>query len=85
MHEQNELRGQLLALCFDHIDKGDAFKSAITGFVACIGAAAVCAAVLPPAARERLIDEAEGTLLKHANKRAEEMRSGELDQQLAGH
>ena len=81
--EQNELRNQILALCLDHIDKD--VDNCITAFVACIGAAAVCAAVLPPKARETLIDEAEGTLLAHANKRAEEMRSGELDQQLAGH
>ena len=81
--EQNELRDQMLSLCFDHIDKD--VRNAITAYVACIGAAAVCAAVLPPAARERLIIETEGSLLSHANKRAEEMRSGELDQQLAGH
>lgn len=81
-HPQNELRDQILALCFDHIDKD--IKNVITAFVACIGAAACCAAVLPPAARERLIDEADGSLLAHANKRAAEMRSGDLDSQLAG-
>ena len=83
MSEQNELRDQIVSLSFDFIDKD--INNCINAFVACIGAAAICAAVLPPAARETLIVEAEGSLLKHANKRAKEMRSGELDRALTGH
>lgn len=83
MSEQNELRDRIVSLCFDYIDKD--ITNCVNAFVACIGAAAICAAVLPPAARETLIDEAEGSLLAHANKRAKEMRSGELDHALTGH
>ena len=83
MSEQNELRDRIVSLCFDYIDKD--ITNCVSAFVACVGATAICAAVLPPAARETLIVEAEGSLLEHANKRAREMRSGELDQALTGH
>lgn len=80
---QIELRNAIIALCHDYIDKD--LRNIIPAYVACIGAAAVCAAVLPPDARETLIAESEGAMLASANKRADEMRSGALDRTLVGH
>lgn len=84
--DQTQMRNEIIAVAFKYIDKDDLKSSdVVEAFVACMGAAAVCAAVLQPAARERLIEETEGKLLEHANKRAQEMRSGQLDRQLTGH
>ena len=83
---QIELRNAITSLCFDALDKGGVETcNIVETFVACIGAAAIVLAVMPPVARERLATEAEGSLLRHANARAAQMRSGELDAELAGH
>lgn len=81
--DQIEIRNRILDVCFDFIDKD--INNTVQAFVACMGAAATVAAVLPPAAREELISAAEGSLLMHANKRADEMRDGSLDRELTGH
>lgn len=81
--QQQDLRNALVGLCFDHID-ADTLNT-VHCFVACMGAAAICAAVLPKEARDRLVDAAVENLGAHADKRAEEMRSGDFDRQLTGH
>jgi hypothetical protein len=81
--QQSALRTKLVGQCFDHIDRD--VMNTVHCFVACIGAAAICAAVLPKEHRDRLIDAAMETLGPHADKRAEEMRSGEFDRQITGH
>lgn len=81
--QQQDLRNAIVALCFDHID-ADLMNTAYC-FVACMGAAAVCAAVLPKPSRDRLVDAAVESLGAHADKRAQEMRSGAFDRELTGH
>lgn len=81
--DQIAMRNELLAIAFKYIDKD--IKFVVPAFVACMGAAAIVAAVLPKPARDKLIEAAEENLSAHADKRAEEMRSGALDRELAGH
>ena len=83
LDQQQDLRNALVAQCFDHIDADT--MNTVHCFVALMGAAAICAAVLPKASRDKLIDAAIENLGAHADKRAEEMRSGDLDRQLTGH
>ena len=80
---QTALRNKIADLCLDHIDRD--VMNAVECFIACIGAAAVIAAVLPKPSRDKLIDAAVQNLGRHADKRAEELRSGEFDRQLSGH
>jgi len=84
-NEDTELRDAILALCLEKMTKGFSLTSIVTSFAACIDAAATCASVLPPKAREELIAATEGALLRHANQRARKVRSGELDRELTGH
>lgn len=78
---QTALRNKIADLCLDHIDRDT--MNAVECFVACMGAAAVIAAVLPKPSRDKLIDAAVENLGRHADKRAEEIRSGEFDCQLS--
>lgn len=80
--QQIDLRNSIIALCFDHIDAD--VLSSVSCFVACMGAAAICAAVLPKDSRAKLVDAAIENLEAHADKRAEEMRSGAFDRELVG-
>lgn len=80
---QTALRNQIADLCLDHIHRDT--TNAVECFVACMGAAAVMAAVLPKPGRDKLIEAAIENLGAHADKRAEELRSGEFDRQLTGH
>lgn len=79
LDEQQALRNNLAGQCFDHIDADT--MNTVHCFVALMGAAAIVAAVLPKPSREKLIDAAIENLGAHADKRAEEMRSGDLDRQ----
>jgi hypothetical protein len=83
LDQQQDLRNRIAALCFDFIDT-DVLNTGHC-FVACMGAAAICAAVLPKPSRDKLVDAAVENLGAHADKRAEEMRSGALDRQFIGH
>lgn len=83
LDQQQDLRNAIVALCFDHIDT-DILNTGHC-FVACMGAAAVCAAVLPKPSRDKLVDAAVENLGAHTDKRAEEMRSGAFDRELSGH
>lgn len=76
MDQQQDLRNAII--------DADVLNTA-SCFVACMGAAAICAAVVPKPSRDRLVDAAVENLGAHADKRAEEMRSGEFDRQLTGH
>ena len=82
MDEQQDLRNRILGLCFDQIDKDTV--NTVSCFIACMGAAAVCAGVLPKESRAKLIDAALNNLEAHADKRAEEMRSGAFDREMMG-
>lgn len=83
LDQQTEFRNAVVAQCFDHIDADT--MNTVHCFVALMGAAAICAAVLPKESRDKLIDAAVENLGLHADKRAKEMRSGALDRQLTGH
>lgn len=83
LDKQQALRNQLVGQCFDHIDADT--MNTVHCFVALMGAAAVVAAVLPKPSRDKLIDAAIENLGAHADKRAEELRSGEFDRQLTDH
>lgn len=83
LDEQQALRNRIAVLCFDYID-ADVLNTA-SCFFACMGAAAICAAVVPKESRDKLVDAAVENLGAHADKRAEEMRSGAFDRQLTGH
>ena len=83
LDQQQKLRDGILALCFDMID-ADTLNT-VSCFVACMGAAAVCAAVLPKESRDKLVDAAVENLAMHADKRADEMRSGAFDREIKGH
>lgn len=83
LDQQQDLRNRIAALCFDHI--GADVLNSVHCFVACMGAAAICAAVLPKDQRDKLVEAAVENLEAHTDKRAEEMRSGALDLQFTGH
>ena len=83
LDEQQALRNHLVNQCFDYIDADT--MNTVHCFVALMGAAAVVAAVLPKPRRDKLIDAAVENLGAHADKRAEEMRSGAFDRELTGH
>lgn len=79
---QIEMRNELTAIAFKYLESEKI--NIVQAYIACIGAAAICAAILPDKSRERLIEATEGTLLAHANKRAQEIRSGAFDSELMG-
>lgn len=77
LDQQQAFRNQLAGMCFDHIDADTV--NTVHCFVALMGAAAIVAAVLPKPSRDKLVDAAIENLGAHADKRADEMRSGDLD------
>lgn len=77
---QGELRDEITSAVLGWINERDGNPGhLIEAAVACMGAAAICLGCLSPSARERAADSLAMSLLDHANKRAEEIRSGAFD------
>jgi hypothetical protein len=80
---QTALRNRLCEDALAALTRGDV--GIVEAVVACMGATATVLALLSPDSRERLVLELEGKLLEHANKRADDIRSGRFDAEIGVH
>ena len=80
---QTSLRDKIAEIALLDVENGRGrfTDNVIDAFVACIGAAAIMAAVLPHDSREAVLDGIEDILRRHADQRAREMASGKFDEQ----
>lgn len=81
MSAQTALRDKLAEITLSHLETGTGSLTTVIveAFVACIGAAAIMAAMLPEKSRLDVIDGIEDTLTKLAAQRARELADGTFD------
>jgi len=77
MNAQAELRDELLTVVLRYA--GANRVTTIEAAIACMGACAVVIGAMHPNARAQVAESVTENLLDHANQRAKQIRSGELD------